>query len=885
MSCQNNADTQPPQHTTHKQAITEATHTFHPGWDETISQDATQRPAAKKDLPEITNSSEPANDTLGSEDVTQTLISKTMTAITREHQATDASSIGTRIIGNNSPTPIGESTDYTIQSEIGRGGMGCVFLARQTSLRRSVAIKAMRTDRRSTGGAEAFLGEAWVTGSLDHPNIVPIYDAAVDQNGAPFYAMRRIQGREWADSMPNATLEENIQILIRVGDALAYAHDQGVLHRDLKPANIMLGDYGEVLVLDWGLAAGISPTSVATPLDNNNVLAGTPCYLPPEAARGEPATIGIPSDVYLMGGILCEIISGRPPHQGETARDCLTSAAAGRIPSIECDDLLQEVLQKSLNPDPKNRYQSVKDLQDALRHWESHRRSLALSNEAIKTIQPANILASDNAYTDFTKAIATFELAVSEWPENVTAQKGLRDTRLAYARHAKALGDLELADAQLRPLLIHPSGPGDEARDLANQVSAERTARIRRKQQYRTMIGSIVGLVVILIAGLSTGYILVDNARSNLAKTNSELDAERATLQRVNISLDNERANLSKALGREEAANRNLDAANERLRIDNLAARLGIIANQIDEPAKALDDLLRIDDSIQHARAWPWRRLRGLISDVYTRFGGPRDQRLFEPRLSTDGKLIASLRMDGHIWLIPVDNPSTAVRVDGLTSAPWLIRWSSDNKFIIAGNLDGSAALISREGQVIFETNNTSDGVFGSCFGDKNKIVIIASNDRIAGYRTSDGSLRWEVDSVSPLWLESDGRSKYALVIGNDRRIWTLNARNGSVTDSTLRALPAGIGPGWISPDWWNSQQPGVVKRVAILKGGEEALILTEDRSVYQLTFNTNAIECIVNASDYQQLSHRDLSLSSKSSKGTKTPSSWLQTLAKGEHG
>ena len=166
----------------------------------------------------------------------------------------------------------GVQLDYQLDEIIGEGGMGVIYAARQTSLGRTIALKRMRVRRRSDQANRHFLGEAAITGRLDHPNIVPIHDLGVDQEGVPFYAMKLISGHTWAERIRQLSLDENLDILLRVSDAIAYAHANGVVHRDIKPDNVMLGEFGVVLVTDWGLAAMIDELPAAP--------AGTACGTP-----------------------------------------------------------------------------------------------------------------------------------------------------------------------------------------------------------------------------------------------------------------------------------------------------------------------------------------------------------------------------------------------------------------------------------------------------------------------------------------------------------------------------------------------------------------------------------------------------------------------------
>src|SRR5439155_5984413 len=213
--------------------------------------------------------------------------------------------------GEASPSA-NERIDYSLLKKLGEGGMGIVYAARQQSIRRVVALKMLKkTGQQESFQREKFLAEAVITGDLEHPNIVPIYDLGRDESGAIFYAMKHVKGTPWDKLIGKNTVQENLEILMKVADAIAFAHSREVVHRDLKPENVMIGDFGEVLVMDWGLALmlGAPPANVA--------MGGTPGYMAPEMAMGPIDAIGLHSDVYLLGAILYEIITGLRPHTGK----------------------------------------------------------------------------------------------------------------------------------------------------------------------------------------------------------------------------------------------------------------------------------------------------------------------------------------------------------------------------------------------------------------------------------------------------------------------------------------------------------------------------------------------------------------------------------------
>jgi serine/threonine protein kinase/regulator of sirC expression with transglutaminase-like and TPR domain len=251
---------------------------------------------------------------------------------------------------------------YVLRREFARGGMGLIYVAMDTAVGREVALKELLPpgmDDKGTTAApeliERFLREAKVTGQLEHPNIVPVYEIATREDGGVFYTMKLVHGRTMARRLLEiqngpgteaSRLAERLKLLDAFNDvcnAIAYAHSRGVIHRDIKPANIMLGDFGETLVLDWGLARvrgqeessdarrkanqkAFSPSLLEDGSTNRTLdgsVLGTPAYMPPEQARGELDKVDERADVYALGAILYEILSGRPPYAGGNARDIL----------------------------------------------------------------------------------------------------------------------------------------------------------------------------------------------------------------------------------------------------------------------------------------------------------------------------------------------------------------------------------------------------------------------------------------------------------------------------------------------------------------------------------------------------------------------------------
>jgi tetratricopeptide (TPR) repeat protein len=245
---------------------------------------------------------------------------------------------------------------YELLEPLGRGGMGEVFRGTDPALGRDLAVKVLRPELRGNTDAEArFQREARLTGALQHPNIVPVHNLGRLPDGRLYYTMKLVRGRTLAEMLAEGTdparLPGLLGIFEQVCQAVAYAHSKGVIHRDLKPANVMVGSFGEVQVMDWGLAKVLQgDASTNTPAAQTGAggdtlrrvwrigctadggrtgVVGTPAYMPPEQARDGARDVDERADVFGLGAILCEILTGRPPYDGESSDEVLRRAADG----------------------------------------------------------------------------------------------------------------------------------------------------------------------------------------------------------------------------------------------------------------------------------------------------------------------------------------------------------------------------------------------------------------------------------------------------------------------------------------------------------------------------------------------------------------------------
>src|ERR1041384_1551863 len=219
--------------------------------------------------------------------------------------------------------------NYQILEEIGRGGMGVIYRARQRHSRRIVALKRIlscHADSRET--LMRFRREAQAAANLDHPNILPIYEVSQSEEGLPFFSMKFAGGGSLLEAAPALRNDprRTVALMVKVARALQYAHGQGILHRDLKPGNILLDGNSEPLVSDFGLAKWLEPTGHLT---RTPTVFGTPGYIAPEQVNGSERNLTPAADVYSLGAVLFDLLTGQPPFTGEHALNTIQQANGG----------------------------------------------------------------------------------------------------------------------------------------------------------------------------------------------------------------------------------------------------------------------------------------------------------------------------------------------------------------------------------------------------------------------------------------------------------------------------------------------------------------------------------------------------------------------------
>ena len=408
-------------------------------------------------------------------------------------------------LGASSSPDKKQGLDFKIVEEIARGGMGAIYRGYQTSLGREVAIKKITANAQNPSAKQRFVSESKITAYLDHPNIIPVYDLGTSEDSELVLVMKLVEGKSWREIIGRKTysIEKNLEVLLDLMNAIAFSHHKGIIHNDLKPDNVMIGEYGEVFLMDWGIAVDFrdEPNSNFPPKALVKNPLGTPCYMAPELANGEGEKLGPWTDIYLLGAILYEILMGKPPHLAEEFTIILSSVMQ-KIDLKWNDNIPQElknICLKAMAFEPQDRYANISELKEDIEGYLQHKESILISQNAQKMleitrkkIKKTGISDAERGviYNHFSGAIAGFCQAIELWEDNKEAQQGQYTARLEYAQAATQNLDLGLAQSQIDLL-----SPDDQAViDLQQQV--KNATEIRECNAISERLAKIAKLIV-----------------------------------------------------------------------------------------------------------------------------------------------------------------------------------------------------------------------------------------------------------------------------------------------------------------------------------------------------------------------------------------------------
>ncbi len=411
--------------------------------------------------------------------------------------------------------------DLEILGELGKGGMASVHLATQRSLRRQVAVK-----HATAGPTEMLLQEAITMGQLEHPNIVPVHLLGADRRGKPAIVMRRVEGVAWCaliddpchpawhdfPSLRDDAILCHLEILLEVCKALSYAHSRGIVHRDVKPGNVMVGRFGEVYLLDWGVATTLGAPSCAGPQSLDTLPLGTPAYMAPEMIAND-GVVDQRTDVYQLGATLHRVLTGEPRHRGRDVVRLLASIAASTPCryGLEVPSDLAHICNRAMSRDPSDRFADVPRFSEALTRYIRHRTTRQLTVEAENRVAVLGRLTEDTSPIDadlctihraFTEAHFAFTHALAECASDSRALTGLARCFDLMIRFELRRGNLDAAEGLLAQLdaprtdlavrlaqLRHQEAQDQAQRRELRELACSLDLAVARRQQQWFFIG------------------------------------------------------------------------------------------------------------------------------------------------------------------------------------------------------------------------------------------------------------------------------------------------------------------------------------------------------------------------------------------------------------
>ncbi len=695
------------------------------------------------------------------------------------------------------PAGISSTNKFTLVEELGRGGMGIILRGRDKVLHRDVALKVIR-DPGDELQRQRFIKEAQVTGQLEHPNIVPVHEFGVDQNGRIFFAMKLVRGRTLAEIVDghrradaevlrDFPLSRLVTILIQVCHAVAFAHSRGVIHRDLKPSNVMLGDFGEVMLMDWGLAkvgavevpepahigdetplTGVRPTVRSFDETQDGAVLGTPAYMPPEQALGQIGQLDARSDVYSLGAILYELLTLHPPVEGDGIKEVLQRVALGditspeeRTPTRDIPRDLSAVAMKALALKPSQRYPDAAAMRGDLERFLDGRmvsarednlmevlvRFIRRHRVASSVVGSATILLIGVAVFGYVANLAQRRVAESERHR----AEELRQTADGERIKAEASGAAAERERERATMALHQA---QEQRQFADEARARATLALESESRLRLRSEQAAHLTALSLAGEQISRRDYGAARTSL--DHCPLPLRDWSWRRLAL-----------------LCHRHLAQYNDHVRpISRLAsgAQGRLVASAGEDGAVVVNDL-RERRRLLEVEAQATAIALDQPGSVLAVAEAAR-VRLFA---LSDGHLIAELAVaDTTALALPGDGTTVVIG----TASGELIRWSP---------LSGGRRLAARLGAPISALHALDAG--GIRAGDEHGgVIALNAADEVQWQRTLVGG----VLALSPQGL--------ALVRGRDQRVAIHDATSG-VLLSTTASVAAVVAAGAFSDD------------------------------------------------------------------------------------
>ena len=592
---------------------------------------------------------------------------------------------------------------------------------------------------------EAFVSEALVTGFLDHPNIVPVYALGQDAEGKWFFSMKLVRGIAWKDLLhpnlsPNPSparggeppppsppslvgkgagglglsgegpsqnlsiddpatraerLEANLRILLSICNAVAFAHSKNIIHRDLKPENVMVGAFGEVLVMDWGLAVDVSETPPALASRESRVphktdarvgVGGTPDYMAPEQTYGEGASLSAQTDVFLLGAILFELLAGRPPNAAANVIGALTKASQCATPALPetIPQELRDICTRAMSKTPAARFVDASAFQQSVEDFLKHKESALIAAKAEQEAKTAEI-------PNLARAVVLYDQALALWRENPAARRGLEKARTAL-------------------------------------TVKERAARRVR----RTAMALAAG--IFLVVSIAFFWIRAEQERTLAA--NANLDTANASLTETNDKLDQKNKDLISEQQRTEAQKKIAESEAHNAKVE--------LARGMIRQADAFLSAERYNESKEMCKQ-AWDRLAALnenVSDAEmclsqcivkietTLFTMNHRKGVSSVAFSPDGKRLLSGGSDNTLKLWDAETGRDLRTLTGHSGWVKSVTFSPDGKRVLSGSSDKSLKLWDAEtGAELRTFTGHSNDVLSVAFSPDGKQLLSGGMD------------------------------------------------------------------------------------------------------------------------------------------------------------
>lgn len=659
---------------------------------------------------------------------------------------------------------------FQMHRRLGRGGFGEVWEATQRSLNRIVAIKRIQDakyDQNRTREERAalewvFRQEAYITAQLDHPNIIPVHDLGLDEKGRPLLAMKLVEGENWAEVIIREVrqfpvdefLSRQLPILLSMAQAVAFAHSRGIVHRDLKPSQVMVGRYGEVLLVDWGLAVHIpgESTDPAHSISRMEELptrdtarnpAGTPALMAPEQTRMSADSITFQTDVFLLGGILYFLLCGHFPHDALTTRESIAKAIACEVedPRLRSPDrpvpaALVELALQCLQKRPTDRLASAEEfiarLRDYLRGESNRRDSLGIT-ESIEREYRARFGPTGNEHADRLAAATAaeryetladllnrLEHAGRLWGNNPNLDRIRGDIRRTYAELAIVRGDLTLARMLVRGL---PDLEGGWS--LGQRLDAAEKGLARQRSQ---RLFALASAAVLLVGLLLVSFVAIQNQRASNLRLQQERDrAERA---RQNAELA-ERDAVAHSIA--------ADAARETAEQEHYFSSITLAEVNLAQGNASRAREMLINRSPAAWRGWEWGHLMAQLHKETISLVNPAQ--MFHADWSPDGSRIVTGDFN-HVAVWEAATGRQIWRRSTNDYVVWTSVFSPDGTRILACSFDQSAVLLDAEtGRRIRQFSGHTNILRGGAFSPDGSLIVTTGQDRsVVVWNVEEGS-------------------------------------------------------------------------------------------------------------------------------------------------